>query len=121
MAITLLKTHVIQRHKYGAEKTLIPTGCDVWPIYDDGSKAGREFKFWKRGHDLAKDGPVPEKWCTDLIQKALDAEAADAAELATIKAEVEPAKIDALLAYAKANPEMCAEELEALARKKVEG
>ena len=126
MAIKLLKTHVIQRHKYGpvdpetGEKTLIPTGCDVWPIVDDG-KTGREFKFWKRGHDLVADGPIPDKWSTDLIQKHLDAEAADAAELATIKAEVEPAKIDALLAYAKANPDACAEELEALARKKVEG
>jgi len=127
MALPKLKqpVHVIQRHKYGpvdpktGEKTLIPTGCDVWPIYDDGSKTGREFKFWKSGHDLVKDGPVPDLWSQQLIEKALLAEAAEAAELATIKAEVEPAKIDALLLFAKANPETCAAELEALARKKV--
>ena len=111
--------HVEQVYKYGVGKTLVPTGCNVWPIVDDG-KTGREFKFWKSGHDLVKDGPVPDLWSQQLIEKALLAEAAEAAELATIKAEVEPAKIDALLAYAKANPETCAAELEALARKKVE-
>jgi len=110
MAITLLKTHVIQR----------VSGCDVWPVMDDG-KGGREFKLWKSGHDLKKDGAVAEKWCTYAIQKILDLETAEAAELDTIKAEVEPAKIDALLSFAKANPETCAAELEALARKKVEG
>jgi len=121
MALPKLKqpVHVEQVYKYGVGKTLVPTGCNVWPIVDDG-KTGREFKFWKSGHDLVKDGPVPEKWVTDLIQKHLDAETAAAAELATIKAEVEPAKIDATLAWAKANPKLCEEELEALARKKVE-
>ena len=110
MAITLLKTHVIQRAK----------GCDVWPVQDDGSKTGREFKFWKKGHDLVKDGPVPDLWSQQLIETALASEAADAAELATIKAEVEPTKIDALLAYAKANPKLCEAELEAISRKKLE-
>ena len=140
MALPKLKqpVHVIQRHKYGpvdpktGEKTLLPTGCDVWPIYDDPTMTtagteptlkypkGREFKFWKSGHDLVKDGPVPDLWSQQLIEKALLAETAEAAELATIKAEVEPAKIDSLLAYAKANPKLCEEELEAISRKKLE-
>ena len=88
-----------------------PNGCDVWPVLD-----GREFKFWKQGH--RKSDGFPQRWAERAITTALAAEKAESDKEKLVRAEKEPAKIDALLAFAKSNPKECGAELDGIARKK---